>query len=63
LNIKLSSRVQRIKPSPTLANQLRAEGRHVIGLDAGEPDFETSEHIKQATIEAMRTGQTKYTPR
>jgi aspartate aminotransferase len=67
LNIKLSSRVQRIKPSPTLAitalaNQLRAEGRDVIGLGAGEPDFDTPEHIKQAAIEAMRTGQTKYTP-
>jgi aspartate aminotransferase len=67
LNIKLSLRVQRIKPSPTLAitalaNQLRAEGRDVIGLGAGEPDFDTPEHIKQAAIEAMRIGQTKYTP-
>ena len=67
MNIKLSSRVQRIKPSPTLAvtalaNQLRAEGRDVIGLGAGEPDFDTPEHIKQAAIEAMRAGQTKYTP-
>jgi aspartate/methionine/tyrosine aminotransferase len=67
LDIKLSPCVQRIKSSPTLAittlaNQLRAEGRDVIGLGAGEPDFDTPEHIKQAAIEAMRTGQTTYTP-
>ncbi len=45
-----------------LANQLRAEGRDVIGLGAGEPDFDTPEHIKQAAIEAMKAGKTKYTP-
>lgn len=66
LDIKLSSRVQRVKPSPTLAvtalaAQLRAEGRDIIGLGAGEPDFDTPEHIKQAAIEAIRAGQTKYT--
>lgn len=65
--IKLSARVQRIKPSPTLAvtalaNQLRGEGRDVIGLGAGEPDFDTPDHIKQAAIDAMRVGMTKYTP-
>ncbi len=64
--IKLSSRIQRVKPSPTLAvtalaNQLRTEGRDVIGLAAGEPDFDTPEHIKQAAIEAIHKGYTKYT--
>ncbi len=63
---RLSDRVQAVKPSPTLAvtalaNQLRAEGRDVIGLGAGEPDFDTPEHIKQAAIEAIRAGKTKYT--
>lgn len=67
LDIKLSSRVRRIKPSPTLAvtakaNQLRLEGVDVINLAAGEPDFDTPDHIKQAAIAAMEAGQTKYTP-
>ncbi len=62
----LSDRVNAIKPSPTLAvtslaNQLRAQGRDVIGLGAGEPDFDTPEHIKQAAIQAINNGQTKYT--
>jgi aspartate aminotransferase len=66
LNIRLSTRVQRVKPSPTLAvtalaNQLKAEGRDVIGLGAGEPDFDTPGHIKEAAIEAIRAGMTKYT--
>ncbi len=63
----LSQRVQRIKPSPTLAvtaraAELRAAGHDVIGLGAGEPDFDTPEHIKQAAIEAISQGKTKYTP-
>ena len=67
MNIKLSSRVRRIKPSPTLAvtakaNQLRLEGVDIINLAAGEPDFDTPEHIKQAAIAAIQAGQTKYTP-
>ena len=67
MDIHLSKRVQRIKPSPTLAvtaraKALRAEGRDVIGLGAGEPDFDTPDHIKAAAIEAIRQGQTKYTP-
>jgi aspartate aminotransferase len=67
LTIKLSQRVQNIKPSPTLAitaraAALRAEGKDVIGLGAGEPDFDTPEHIKQAAIEAIHSGKTKYTP-
>ncbi len=66
LDMQLSERVERIKPSPTLAvtaraKQLKAEGRDVIGLGAGEPDFDTPEHIKEAAIEAIRRGMTKYT--
>ena len=67
MTIKLSQRVQNIKPSPTLAitaraAALRAEGKDVIGLGAGEPDFDTPDHIKQAAIEAINSGKTKYTP-
>ncbi|MES2208020.1 MAG: pyridoxal phosphate-dependent aminotransferase [Pseudomonadota bacterium] len=63
----LSQRVQAIKPSPTLAvaakaAQLKAQGRPVIGLGTGEPDFDTPEHIKQAAIQAINEGFTKYTP-
>ena len=66
MDIILSQRVQKIKPSPTLAvaqkaAQLKAEGRDVIGLGTGEPDFDTPEHIKQAAIRAIQSGQTKYT--
>jgi len=66
LDIRLSDRVQRVRPSPTLtitarANALRAEGRDIIGLGAGEPDFDTPEHIKDAAIKAIRAGFTKYT--
>jgi aspartate aminotransferase len=67
VDIKLSSRVQRVKPSPTLAvtalaARLRSEGKDVIGLGAGEPDFDTPEAIKQAAIAAIKAGKTKYTP-
>jgi len=66
LDISLSNRAQSIKPSPTLAvtaraAELRAEGKDIIGLGAGEPDFDTPEHIKAAAIEALKKGQTKYT--
>ena len=66
MNIKLSQRVQSIKPSPTLAvtaraASLRAAGQDIIGLGAGEPDFDTPEHIKQAGIDAINSGKTKYT--
>ena len=66
MDIKLSDRVQRVKPSPTLAvtakaNALKAAGKDVIGLGAGEPDFDTPEHIKQAAIDAIHNGMTKYT--
>ncbi len=61
-----SNRIQKVKPSPTLAvtalaQQLRAEGRDVIGLAAGEPDFNTPDHVKQAAIEAIHNNQTRYT--
>ncbi len=66
LKIELSNRVQRVKPSPTLAvtaraRELRAAGKDVIGLGAGEPDFDTPDHIKAAAIQAINEGQTKYT--
>ena len=66
MSIKLSARVQAVKPSPTLAvtaraAAMRAAGRDVIGLGAGEPDFDTPDHIKEAAIKAIRDGFTKYT--
>jgi len=62
----LAQRLNRIKPSPTIAvtaraAELRAEGRDVIGLGAGEPDFDTPEHIKEAAKAAIDRGETKYT--
>jgi len=64
--VELARRVQAIKPSPTLAvtalaASLKASGRDIIGLGAGEPDFDTPEHIKAAAIEAIHRGFTKYT--
>ena len=61
-----SERSKSIKPSPTLAvaaraAELRAEGRDIISLSAGEPDFDTPEYIKNAAINALNNGQTKYT--
>lgn len=66
MDIQLSQRVGRVKPSPTLAitalaAQLKASGRDIIGLGAGEPDFDTPDHIKQAGIEAIQKGETRYT--
>jgi aspartate aminotransferase len=66
LDIELSERARRLQPSPTLAvtaraAALKAEGKDIIGLGAGEPDFDTPEHVKEAAIRAMRAGQTKYT--
>jgi aspartate aminotransferase len=65
-DISLSQRVQRVKPSPTLAvtaraAELRAAGRDIVSLGAGEPDFDTPEHIKQAAIRAIQAGATRYT--
>ena len=64
--MELSSRVQTIEPSPTLAvtaraAKLKAEGKDIIGLGAGEPDFDTPQHIKDAAIAAINKGLTKYT--
>lgn len=63
----LAQRMQQIKPSPTIAvttkaAELKAAGKDVIGLGAGEPDFDTPEHIKAAAKAALDKGQTKYTP-
>ena len=64
---RLASRVQKIKPSPTIAidtkaKQMIAEGIDVISFGAGEPDFDTPDHIKEAAIKALKAGKTKYTP-
>ncbi|NKD55176.1 MULTISPECIES: pyridoxal phosphate-dependent aminotransferase [unclassified Haematospirillum] len=63
----LASRLSAIKPSPTIAvtqkaADLKAAGRDVIGLGAGEPDFDTPDHVKAAAKAAMDRGETKYTP-
>lgn len=61
-----SDALARIAPSPTLAitqaaRELKAKGRDIISLSAGEPDFDTPEHVKEAAIDAIRRGETKYT--
>ena len=66
MDIALSQRVQRVKPSPTLAvtaraKELKSQGKDIIGLGAGEPDFDTPDHIKAAAIAAINNGFTKYT--
>jgi aspartate aminotransferase len=66
MTVPVSRRVQRVKPSPTLAVTARAarlkkEGKDIIGLGAGEPDFDTPAHIAHAGIEAIRGGFTRYT--
>jgi aspartate aminotransferase len=65
--LTLADRVHRVKPSPTLAvtarvAELRAAGRDIIGLGAGEPDFGTPGHIRAAAIQAIQDGFTRYTP-
>lgn len=65
--VRLARRLGLVKPSPTMAitakaASLKAAGEDVIGLGAGEPDFDTPEHVKEAAVRAMRAGQTKYTP-
>ena len=64
--IQLSERVQRVKPSATiavstLAREMRAAGRDVLSLSAGEPDFNTPAHVRAAAAEAMEAGDTRYT--
>ncbi len=66
MEIQLSHRVQSVKPSPTLAvtaraKELKAQGKDIIGLGAGEPDFDTPQHIKDAAVAAINDGFTKYT--
>ncbi|MEP3265607.1 MAG: aminotransferase class I/II-fold pyridoxal phosphate-dependent enzyme, partial [Hyphomicrobiales bacterium] len=63
----LSDTLSRVKPSATIAvsakaRELKAEGRDIIGLGAGEPDFDTPDNIKAAAIDAINRGETKYTP-
>ena len=65
--MKLANRMEHIKPSPTLAVSakaaaMKAQGIDVVGFGAGEPDFDTPGHIKQAAIAALEAGFTKYTP-
>ena len=62
----VSNSLKRIKPSPTIAvsqkaRELKAAGKDVIGLGAGEPDFDTPDNIKKAAIDAINKGETKYT--
>lgn len=66
MSITLSNRVKAVKPSPTLAitaraAEMKAAGHDIIGLGAGEPDFDTPEHIKDSAIAAIQNGFTKYT--
>jgi aspartate aminotransferase len=66
LAVSLSKRVQKVKPSPTLAvtaraAKLKAEGKNIIGLGAGEPDFDTPLYIADAGVDAIRKGITRYT--
>ena len=63
----ISNSLKRIKPSPTIAvtqkaRELKAAGKDVIALGAGEPDFDTPDNIKKAAVKAIRNGDTKYTP-
>ncbi len=63
----ISNSLKKIKPSPTIAvtqkaRELKAAGKNVIALGAGEPDFDTPDNIKKAAIKAIKNGQTKYTP-
>jgi aspartate aminotransferase len=67
MSLPVSKRVQRVKPSPTVAltgrvAQLKAEGKDIIGLGVGEPDFDTPVHIADAGVDAIRKGITRYTP-
>lgn len=67
VSLPVSKRVQRVKPSPTVAltgrvAQLKAEGKDIISLGVGEPDFDTPLHIADSGVEAIRKGFTRYTP-
>ena len=67
MSLSVSKRMARVQPSPTgavlaLATELKAAGRDIISLGAGEPDFDTPQHVKDAAIAAINRGDTKYTP-
>ncbi len=67
MSLSVSPRMARVKPSPTgavlaLVTELRARGRDIISLGAGEPDFDTPQHIRDAAVAAIAAGQTRYTP-
>src|SRR5512133_2692489 len=67
MNYKISARAASLSPSLTLAidskaKQMKAEGQDVVGFGAGEPDFDTPKHIKDAAAAALAAGFTKYTP-
>jgi len=67
VSLSVSPRMARVKPSPTgavlaLVTELRAQGRNIISLGAGEPDFDTPKHIRDAAVDAIAAGQTRYTP-
>src|ERR1700730_10174383 len=67
MEVKLANRVMALTPSTTLAitakaKELKAQGEDVIGLGAGEPDFNTPQHIIDAAVKSMNEGHTKYTP-
>ena len=67
MSLSVSPRMARVKPSPTgavlaLVTELRAQGRDIISLGAGEPDFDTPKHIRDAAVAAIAAGHTRYTP-
>ncbi len=67
MSLSVSPRMARVKPSPTgavlaLATELRAQGRDIISLGTGEPDFDTPRHIREAAVAAIAAGKTRYTP-
>ena len=67
MSLSVSPRMARVKPSPTgavlaLATELRAQGRDIISLGTGEPDFDTPQHIREAAVAAIAAGKTRYTP-
>lgn len=63
---RIAARVRRIKPSPSTsaadrANELRRQGKSIVNLVVGEPDFDTPQHIRQAAVQAIERGATRYT--
>ncbi len=67
MSLPVSKRIQRVKPSPTVALTgrvalLKSQGKDIVSLGAGEPDFDTPEHVRDAGIEAINRGVTRYTP-